>query len=1278
MKKCSVRKLLSVMLTFSVLMTFMTPFTSLKNVFAADSEPFIYAPEAFSKQQLINDGWVSTVTDSSGKITKNSATVYDQGRRNDFWWKFSDGTVQGQGDKDCEDNFGKAYQSLTYTGRKLTDFNLKMSVKDGKYNCRTAFSIGLKNAGEMYLNDSSPENVITLITNPSKSSVWNDPTFTIKGAALVKGTQTCAVKQAEGIISWDITVDGNRLIIIANGDFTYEFELNDKYTGGYVSFSSANSYNIFNPPVIKELTEKQTDYFSYLTGLEGMAKDGWVASYSENPQRGTTFTECSKIDEYFKVQYGGIIRNEKGFNWSGNNSYGNWKDPFQKMSALTYTAKKYKYFTLTVDYRIMSPGIPWPVISFGQPSTTAEMFYHKANAIESPTGGDSAIGLWPELEGSLNIAGKNVTAARQASDKYSDKNEWHTLTLTVTPGQVNISVDDGAVTLKTGLSSKYAGGYIALMLGHSYSQFKNFGLTELKYEEDIYSNFLNDISLMTEEGWKAAYSEDPQRGVAFTDCESINQYFKNQDDGIIRNEVGFDWQGNHSYNNWKDPFQKTASVTYAERQYKYFTLNVDYKVSSPGVPWPVVTFGQPNTTPEMFYKVTSDVSNPTGGDSAIAVYPETEGTINIAGKKVTDARKESTAFTEKNEWHTLTVIVTPGIVTVSVDGDKVVISTELSSTYTGGYISLMLGHSYSRFKNFSIKELKFEDTATYTSSMANLDFMTEDGWISAYSENPQRGVPFKNCESLNSYFKNEMDGIIRNEVGFDWQGNHSYGNWKDPFQKMAALTYGAKQYKYFTLSIDYTVYTPGVPWPVISFGQPETTPEMFYHKANAIENPAGGDSAIGLWPELEGSLNITGANVEKKRVSSDKYTDMKQWHTLTLTVMPGEVTVSIDGGAVELTAELSSRYEGGYIALMLGHSYSRYKNISITDYTYLDAVQNSGEEEVAFDFAEGEGVKPVLLNIKPARWYEFDTINVVTADGSEAQINEIKSGFYMIGGATLSSITVKYKKKALDYDPLYAVRYYFDWEEELGDFTTLNSENALNTDFTAINAGDRWTVNNGLLKISGATVSDSNLLLIGNRKFRNFELTLEYKHGSNRGFMGGPVFGITDTSKYCTKAGGGIWTMIEADARAMARGLDVKNISDDGRWPSSFEYLIKPWIPNIENYPSQGDKIFNNYTHKLKLRVVEGKAEMWVDDTKDPLTMLIPRDYAGYVGIGVTNNSCSYDNLKIQPLNEFGKPITLEESDRLIENFSLENVEADPWDGDTSEWGDAPVDYFYD
>ena len=1013
--------------------------------------------------------------------------------------------------------------------------------------------------------------------------------------------------------------------------------------------------------------ENGADYYSVTAFTKDQLKnDGWVSTVTD-PSTGAVTqnddTIFSKADFWWRCNQDGTIQGQGGYcepvEWGGKfgTSY----------QYLTYTAKAYRNFSLTLN--TSGAYCSSAVISIGV-KTAGDVFNsdNSITIVSNPGNSRDA------EDGKFKISGKPLAEGEQTLSANYNKSKQSNWMISVIDNRLTVTVN--GTEYKFDLNDYYTGGYISFASRNSYTVYSALSVREI--ESNSYYASLSDFDVLKKDGWTAAYSEDPQRGVAFTDCESINQYFKNQDDGIIRNEVGFDWQGNHSYNNWKDPFQKTAAVTYAERQYKYFTLNVDYKVSSPGVPWPVVTFGQPNTTPEMFYKVTSDVSNPTGGDSAIAVYPETEGTINIAGKKVTDARKESTAFTEKNEWHTLTVIVTPGIVTVSVDGDKVVISTELSSTYTGGYISLMLGHSYSRFKNFSIKELKFEDTATYTSSMANLDFMTEDGWISAYSENPQRGVPFKNCESLNSYFKNEMDGIIRNEVGFDWQGNHSYGNWKDPFQKMAALTYGAKQYKYFTLSIDYTVYTPGVPWPVISFGQPETTPEMFYHKANAIENPTGGDSAIGLWPELEGSLNITGANVEKKRVSSDKYTDMKQWHTLTLTVMPGEVTVSIDGGAVELTAELSSRYEGGYIALMLGHSYSRYKNISITDYTYLDAVQNSGEEEVAFDFAEGEGVKPVLLNIKPARWYEFDTINVVTADGSEAQINEIKSGFYMIGGATLSSITVKYKKKALDYDPLYAVRYYFDWEEELGDFTALNSENALNPDFTAINAGDRWTVNNGLLKISGATVSDSNLLLIGNRKFRNFELTLEYKHGSNRGFMGGPVFGITDTSKYCTKAGGGIWTMIEADARAMARGLDVKNISDDGRWPSSFEYLIKPWIPNIENYPSQGDKNFNNYTHKLKLRVVEGKAEMWVDDTKDPLTMLIPRDYAGYVGIGVTNNSCSYDNLKIQPLNEFGKPITLEESDRLIENFSLENVEADPWDGDTSEWGDAPVDYFYD
>lgn len=790
---------------------------------------------------------------------------------------------------------------------------------------------------------------------------------------------------------------------------------------------------------------------------------------------------------------------------------------------------------------------------------------------------------------------------------------------------------------------------------------------------DYYSVTAFTKDQLKNDGWVSTVT-DPSTGAVTQNEDSIfaqgkkNEFWwKFNSDGSIQGQGDTDCE-----NNFCKAYQ---SLTYTSRKFEA-TEDFTLKLKTVGA-WhssAAISIGVQNAgdivLSENAVTIVSNTANKENSEDGLYTMFGAPLGLEYGTQKLSTNASNNTV-----EWE---ITVTGGR-KLAVTANGVTRYFDLNGKYIGGYVAFAVRNSYTTISNFSLETLDSETPSyDYYTALASISNMEADGWKSAYSENPQRDVAFADCDSVSKYFKNQGDGIIRNEVGFDWQGNHSYGNWKDPFQKMAALTYGAKQYKYFTLSIDYTVYTPGVPWPVISFGQPETTPEMFYHKANAIENPAGGDSAIGLWPELEGSLNITGANVEKKRVSSDKYTDMKQWHTLTLTVMPGEVTVSIDGGAVELTAELSSRYEGGYIALMLGHSYSRYKNISITDYTYLDAVQNSGEEEVAFDFAEGEGVKPVLLNIKPARWYEFDTINVVTADGSEAQINEIKSGFYMIGGATLSSITVKYKKKALDYDPLYAVRYYFDWEEELGDFTALNSENALNTDFTAINAGDRWTVNNGLLKISGATVSDSNLLLIGNRKFRNFELTLEYKHGSNRGFMGGPVFGITDTSKYCTKAGGGIWTMIEADARAMARGLDVKNISDDGRWPSSFEYLIKPWIPNIENYPSQGDKNFNNYTHKLKLRVVEGKAEMWVDDTKDPLTMLIPRDYAGYVGIGVTNNSCSYDNLKIQPLNEFGKPITLEESDRLIENFSLENVEADPWDGDTSEWGDAPVDYFYD
>ena len=151
-----------------------------------------------------------------------------------------------------------------------------------------------------------------------------------------------------------------------------------------------------------------------------------------------------------------------------------------------------------------------------------------------------------------------------------------------------------------------------------------------------------------------------------------------------------------------------GALTYTEKQYKYFTLSVEYRVGDPGIPWPIVTFGQPNTTPEMFYKTTKALSNPTGGDSAIAIYPETEGTINIAGKHVTGVRKESTAFTNRNEWHTLTLNVVPGKVSVFVDQDKVSAETELSTEYIGGYISLMLGHSYSRFRNMHITEIEYD------------------------------------------------------------------------------------------------------------------------------------------------------------------------------------------------------------------------------------------------------------------------------------------------------------------------------------------------------------------------------------------------------------------------------------------------------------------------------------------------------------------------------------------------------------------------------------------
>lgn len=474
MKKISIRKIPAIVLSIAVVVSAFIPLSGFGTVTAQENGADYYSVTAFTKDQLKNDGWVSTVTDpSTGAVTQNDDTIFDSS--DNFWWRCNaTGTIQGQGSKDCEPapggKFGTFYQYLTYTAKAYRNFSLTLNTS-GAYCSSTVISIGVKTAGDVFKSDNS----ITIVSNPGNSTGAEDGKFKISGKPLTEGEQTLSANyNKEKTSNWMISVIDNRLTVTVNGT-EYKFALNDYYTGGYISFASRNSYTNYSALSVREI--ESNSYYVSLSDFNVLKNDGWTAAFSENPQRGVAFADC-EITDQFKSD-NGLQHTGGRFDPYGKTSWQNWKDPFTFMAALTYTAKQYKYFTLSVDYMMADAGYPWPIVTFGQPNTTPEMFYKTTNVLSNPTGGDNAIAVYPETEGSLNIAGKHVVGGKKAATAFTDRKVYHNLTITVTPGLVTMAVDGNVVEYSSQLSSEYNGGYISLMIGCSYSFFRNLSIKSL-------------------------------------------------------------------------------------------------------------------------------------------------------------------------------------------------------------------------------------------------------------------------------------------------------------------------------------------------------------------------------------------------------------------------------------------------------------------------------------------------------------------------------------------------------------------------------------------------------------------------------------------------------------------------------------------------------------------------------------------------------------------------------------------------------------------------------
>jgi len=488
---------------------------------------------------------------------------------------------------------------------------------------------------------------------------------------------------------------------------------------------------------------------------------------------------------------------------------------------------------------------------------------------------------------------------------------------------------------------------------------------------------------------------------------------------------------------------------------------------------------------------------------------------------------------------------------------------------------------------------------------------------------------------------------------------------------MAALTYTAQKYKYFDLTVEYRYAGSGNPWPLVVFNQQNITPEMFYRSDN-VTNPTYSEDPIAVSPNYAGSIRVFGKKAsDSKTMSSQMDADSSpQWHKMKISVTPGNIYAAVydkDGKlALELTTPLDESYQGGYITLMQ-NGVSHFKNISIkeTHFTVVDMKQNE-DSEIVVDLDETEASKTILVSTGTKRLYDLKSISAVSENGISYKVSLFTTDTYKIENAHALRLKVVYQKRKLDYDPEYTLKYYFDWEEELEEFTASRTPHPDDTALEAVNTKDRWKISGGILSkpeidYTGTTkttayFADTNILMLKDMKFRNFELTVQYMHGKSGGYSCGVIFGIQDPEVFCNNKDGGIFVTVEADARATLYGKSLRN--------SDVRIIPGDGVTNLPGYP----KWDTTQIHTMKIRVLDGRVELVVDDANadNPVIGIIPKDYYGYIALAVGNNKGWYDNLTIQPLDEWGNKISLAENEKQSA-FNPEDIETDTWE-DNSEW----------
>ena len=449
---------------------------------------------------------------------------------------------------------------------------------------------------------------------------------------------------------------------------------------------------------------------------------------------------------------------------------------------------------------------------------------------------------------------------------------------------------------------------------------------------------------------------------------------------------------------------------------------------------------------------------------------------------------------------------------------------------------------------------------------------------------------------------------------------------------MAILTYKKAKLGNFVLTVTYKQGSDSTAKaPIVGFGS-ETTGKFANLAGGGIAAYVSADGKLKLWSNkfsTSGDYRLS-YDIAEYNASAE--------HQLKVIVGSTKASYYVDGKFV--ASYVLKDYKNGYIYLALGSNRGSFRNLEISPLMGIQSVGAVKDTSVPLntspDAAKAKLPKSVEVTLEDGSKTNYDIL-----EWTSSTYNPAYSGKYKFTGiikadssvnpADLNAYAVVEVSEV--YDPDITRKYFFDNADDLDDFTAYYASeanpNVKGSGFKATDWRENWALTDGMLKklYNGNSDDTKNIamLVLNKQKYKNFELTVDFKQGEETYRWAMVGFGAKKMGEFALSEDGGRVHYLQQEGTVSGWGRE---------FVTGWEY--HEVYSGLENYE-------RNAIHRMKLTVIGKKVTIKIDDY-EPVITDAPADYnGGYIYLAVNSNSALFDNLTV---------IDYDVKDRKIEKVS--------------------------